>query len=70
MKKNRLFSVIFSVIFIAMLSLLASCEEENVGGNCPTCDANSPWSKPGETTCYADQQSCEAALGAPCELCN
>ena len=75
MKSLLRFCLSLAVVFaISLLTVnLSSCDEDTLNalsGDCSGCPSSTPWSKPGESGCYATQAECENALGSGCVLCD
>lgn len=55
---------------IGLIVLLASCDEEEIGGTCAGCPSNTPWSVFGSDQCYATLDDCEASEKGNCTICD
>jgi hypothetical protein len=66
--KSRIL-LINSILMLLAVLFFQNCEEEKEEF-CTGCTSGQPYSKPGQTTCYATLADCEAALGSGCIICN
>lgn len=67
---NKRIALINSVFFIFCMVAFQNCGQVADALTCNGCDASSPYSKSGSSSCYADLSDCNAALGSGCVYCH
>jgi hypothetical protein len=63
---NYLFRTTLIMAPFALMVMLSSCQKID----CVGCYDDAPWSAPGQTVCYPDQETCEDQLGVKCYKCD